>query len=48
MLRLGKLFFIANLINLRVFLVFYINKVRHNLKKKTGRKSMKKNSGKVA
>lgn len=47
-LRLGKLFSIANLINLRVFLVFYINKVRHNCsKRKQKKKSMKKNSGKV-
>ena len=33
-LRLGKLFSIANLINLRVFLVFYINEVRHNCSKR--------------
>ena len=33
-LRLRKLFSIANLINLRVFLVFYINEVRHNCSKR--------------
>ena len=48
-LRLRKLFSIANLINLRVFLVFYINEVRHNCsKRKQEKKNMKKNSGKVA
>lgn len=48
-LRLGKLFCIAILINLRVFLVFYINEVRHNCsKRKQEKKNMKKNSGKVA
>ena len=41
-LRLGKLFCIAILINLRVFLVFYINEVRHNCSKKKHEKELRK------
>ena len=44
-----KIVLYCNLINLRVFLLFYINEVRHNCsKRKQEKKSMKKNSGKVA
>ena len=44
-----KIVLYCNLINLRVFLLFFINEVRHNCsKRKQEKKSMKKNSGKVA
>ena len=44
-----KIVLYCYLINLRVFLLFYINEVRHNCsKRKQEKKSMKKNSGKVA